>query len=475
MLNVSTLEYTCGLAEQLKEAGVGIRAIAYTPMASVVMAAYPTSSVYEQQLKTKPDLKLEEILHSVTKNDVVESEHSGAVAKLSDQLASYVKVHISNARNEVRPVVTEYAEKVLNRIQTFKYDDPAGGFKISKVYIPEPLLTDSFLDDLRCHKGRQAFDIQSGIDLGTCTDEELVQNLFTGHNSTDAAIREWLMSFDNSLLRKVWTGFFNNNGPLANVKYNFNYEENLNASLAIYLYSRKFTNNVKSVPGMNSIAYNSALANLESYAGAIICGYISELNLATTSERLILSISSYSKSAIVYGPVYDKFLNEGGSANTILGMLVDNISATTLVGVRAVTDKANLAWNRYITLSNYNNKKNRAELLRSIYISEYVSQLDSLSEFEKEYHAKNPGFADVSFKLTKDYINTLTEAELEDINAVSMKAIACIRFKYTQAYQILCDMEEAMKANPDLDPREAATIAVINLVTDYVSMQLQRF
>ena len=475
MLNESTLRYTCSLAEQLKEAGTGIRAIAYTPLAKLVMAAFPTSSVYETAIKSKPDLKLEEVIYAATNNAVVDSEHSSEVFKLSEQVASAVKNHISTARNTVRPAVSAYAEAVLNRIQSFKYDDPASGFNVTKIYIPEPLLTDSLLDDLRVHKGRERTELNTGINLGGCSDEELVTNLFTGHGSVDNAIREWLLSFDNALLRKVWSSFFSVPGTVSNSWYSINYEEQLNSALIMYLYARKFTNNVKSVPGMNSIAYNNALSLIENFAGAVIYGFLTELNLATSSERVVISMSGYSKSVVVYGPIYDKYLAEGGSVNVILGMLVYNIQATSLQGIKAVTDKALQAWSRYITLSNYNNKKNRAELLRSIYTSEYVSQLDSLSEFEKEYHAKNPNFADYSFKMTKDYISSLGEEQLENINAVALKVIAGIRFNYTQAYQILTDMEEAMKANPNLDPREAATVAVINLVTDYVSGQLQRF
>ena len=74
----------------------------------------------------------------------------------------------------------------------------------------------------------------------------------------------------------------------------------------------------------------------------------------------------------------------------------------------------------------------------------------------------------------KDKVEQMTEEQLEEVSTNALYIVGAIRFSYTNSYNILFDMEEAMKANPNLDPREAATIAVINQITDYVSSQIRR-
>ncbi|MGC3004572.1 hypothetical protein ACPF8X_40900, partial [Streptomyces sp. G35A] len=310
--------------------------------------------------------------------------------------------------------------------------------------------------------------------VGNATDEELTSYLFTGHNSVDKEIRTWLAYIDANMLREVWNDYFATSSTVTVSYDTIDYSRSIAKSLILYLFCRKLSTTPASIEGMTPLVYNTKLTNIEYYAGAVVCSRLRELELACRTDRLVLAAAPTAKSIQVCGTVYDKYLEEGGSVEVILGLLTGGIPASSLEGVKQSSAKAMDAWNRYVSLVNYNNKKGRAEILRGIYSSEFVNQLSDISELEKEYHQAHPGYADVSLKHTKDYLGGLTEDQLEDFASNALYIIAKLRFGYTQAYQILCDIEAAMKANPNLDPREAATIATINLVSDYVSAQLQR-
>lgn len=476
MLNQGTLEYVYDISQQLRKAGVGIRPIPFTPVAAVVSAANPVQTdSFINELKNNNRTAIIDGITGVTRNSDLMSPHTAAVASLSQQLADNVTRHVAIARNEVKPAVVAYAEAVSTRMESFRHADPAEGFSISKVYIPEPLLTESLLDDLKIHKGNSIPSLNETLPVGPASDEELVSNLFTGAGSVDEEIRKWVLTVDIEFLRKIWNGYFNSTSVPINIVYGTAYNDVLNGALAVYLYSRKLTNNPASIEGMSHLNYKSRVSALEYYAGAVICQYLNELDIAARTERLVLESSSIGKKMCVYGPVMDRYMETGGSTEVLLGMMVGNITAISLQAIANISDKACEAWNRYITLSNYSNKKNRSSMLRTIYTSEFVTQMSDLGAFEKEYHDRHPHAADVAYKRAKDYIESLSEEELDNVASIAMVVIAKYRFGYTNAHQILCDIEAAMKANPNLDPREAATIAVINLVSDYVSAQLQRF
>lgn len=475
MLTEQTVGYVYDLAEQLNAAGTRIQVIANTPLANVVAESSPSfGTAFSQKIQNNAKEVVVSTITGVTRNADIMSPHTAAVSALSTQLAENVTRHISVARSIVSPIVQNYASDVIKAIEAYRHLDPAEGFKIDKVYIPEPLLTESLLADLVPHREARVVDLRDSIRIGGVSDEDLVANLFTGSASVDNAIKEWVSSFDVSILRKTWDRYFLSGTIDSNLIYSGEYSEILNSALALYLYTRRLMNNPVAVEGMTTLVYNTKLSVLEQYAGALVCNYLREMEYACRVERLVMEFVPSYKRMVVCGTVFDKYMQEGGSVDVLMGMLTEGISATSLQGVKEISEKALAGWNRYITLSNYQAKKNRAEILRVAYRNTFVNAFADLDVFEKEYNDAHPGHADVAIKRMRDYLDSLTEEQLENVNSISMKLIADFRFSYTQAYQILCDIEAALQANKDLDPREAATIALINLVTDYVSAQLQR-
>lgn len=473
MLTNSTVSYMYDLADQLNKAGVGIVAVPFTPIGNLVTAATPAMCDYSKKEIQKTQGRITEAISGVTRSDTEFSAHTAAANSLSDQLAENVKRHISVARSVVKPAVISYADAVGTRFQSFQASDPISSFTLEKVYIPEPLLTESLLDDLKIHRGNRITDFPESLRAGPRTTEELTALLFTGLSSVDEEIRTWLSSTDMSVIQLTWDAMFSGLADSQGL-YKLKSGDRLSSALAAYLFSRKLTNAPVTVEGMTVAGYNTRVTAIEYYAGALVCEQLTELNQAARTERLILSSSAYGKNVVVYGPVFDKYMEEGGSTEVLFGMLCGGLPGNSLTGVKAVSEKAMTEWNRFITLSNYQNKRDRHELLRTIYASEFVNQLNEPDEFEKEYLSKNPNHADTSVKRTRDYLKELTEEQLEDIGTVALIVIAKYRFGYTNAYQILSDIVHALNANPNLDPREAATIAAINYITDYACAQLQR-
>lgn len=473
MLTESTLEYTSGIASRLNEAGVKLEATAYSPLSMLVSDASPSiDSFMPGKLITSGEkFNYKDVIVKSSANNNDMSLHSSRVMQISDTIADAVKEHLSFARSVVAPAVTSYAKAIEERVSSFTYNDPTSDFEVNKVYIPEPLLNQSVLEDINIHRNKEVYVCKEGLNGSPLSEEEIYAKLFTGLKSVDEDIRKWLGTFDASLVTKVWNAYFCSAVP-SSINLGSGYQDTLNSSLLLYFFSRKASTDIVQVSGMSNLTYDNIIKGIEQFAACHVLSSLKELDYSAKAERLILN--SYKKCVTVYGPVYDKFMQEGGSIESILGQIVSGQGASTLEAIKASADNNSKAWNRYITLSNYNNKKNKAELLRSIYTSEYVNQLNDLDTREKEYHDKHPGFADLSYKQMKDKVEQMTEEQLEEVSTNALYIVGAIRFSYTNSYDILFDMEEAMKANPNLDPREAATIAVINQITDYVSSQIRR-
>jgi hypothetical protein len=75
-------------------------------------------------------------------------------------------------------------------------------------------------------------------------------------------------------------------------------------------------------------------------------------------------------------------------------------------------------------------------------------------------------------KLLESEIDKLSIKDMDDYIGVSLKAIAKCRFFYTSSYNILDDINKIGMVNQEVDVREAALLATINYITDYLTNQL---
>ena len=102
--------------------------------------------------------------------------------------------------------------------------------------------------------------------------------------------------------------------------------------------------------------------------------------------------------------------------------------------------------------------------------------MKELTDVEREYAGVNiDGYKSEVMKNLEKGLSKIKISVLDDgfeIYKVARKLVCKARFFFTSANRILGDIEEYSRSNDKIDPQEAALMATIDYVADYVAEQL---
>jgi hypothetical protein len=245
----------------------------------------------------------------------------------------------------------------------------------------------------------------------------------------------------------------------------------LDAVLFTLLTARNLIQRVEDVEAdMTLSAYRDVMEDFISYSSACICEYIRRFDLATKNNVILLSRSN--KAALVNGEIFREWLNEGGCVETILGTILSDTPITTKNLINESRDKLLDKWNSYCHLAKMSAISEEHVRFRLFITNEFLRSLDSLTDDEVEYSKKNVSYLETASKLAAELIDDGKHIYSLEPYCLALKLMAKCRFFYTSAYCILKDIHEAGEVNPDIDVREAALMAVINYLGDYLFEQM---
>lgn len=402
------------------------------------------------------------------------TQHSLQVDALVDDIASIVQTHISHTRNVVRPLVAELAQAIESVVFNEKTFDAADSTTIITLRVPAVLSDASFLDTIKPFEGKALLIPDTGLSLGPVSKEELDALMTTGHDRTDAMIVEWLSHLPESFALDIWSTFFcastasalDMRGQSVN---RLNPFERADVALTILLMARKLEGTPQS-NGMTLAKYNTTCAQYVEYASCMLSQCLRTIAMHTSAGRLVIEKDSAKLIIKVNGNLYGQWLNNGGSTNVILGVLIDDNAGSTIGQIDEKRDVFERQWQSYKTIYATRMANGKFDRVRAHTLNRFIAMFAEAPADEKQIVG---GKAEAMLEEARKTIEESLSADaFKDPFDVALRLIAGIRFGYTSAYQILSDIVQANKINPDVDVREAALIAAINYVSDYVAYQI---
>lgn len=406
-------------------------------------------------------------------------EMDGYVADISKAVVS----HIAFAKNVVKPLVEEFSQKYEQACEAIKPADASSAFEIVTLRLPELLKDESFLDTLTPFKDKSILTPDLPLSLSPKTSEELQELIMIGNERMDRLVLEWLSQKPENFLTSVWNSFFTREQVSAgtNRVWNLISQEDLrlvnafdkaDISLAIFLFTRKITSQIQEDSGLSLSAYKNICLQYSDYAGATIVDALKKIDLFIRNKVLVIEQNEVQKYTKLNGEIYGAWLESGGSPEVILGMLSTGLNLTSTSLIDNKKDDLIRQWNSYVTFFRTNESNQLFMRQRAVVENLFMQMLTTPTEEEKEYFAKNTAYFDNMVKTMREAILLLSAKDLMDQSSLGLLFIAKIRFSYTCAFQILSDIVEAHRVNPNVDVREAALLSVINYMADYVSDQL---
>jgi hypothetical protein len=102
----------------------------------------------------------------------------------------------------------------------------------------------------------------------------------------------------------------------------------------------------------------------------------------------------------------------------------------------------------------------------------FYEGLKDLTNIEKQYSREVGGYKETVLKYFREAVNHLKVKDLDHLEHECMEIITRSRFYFTDAEMVLGYMEQAAALNPSIQPSEAALLAVVEYVADYLTDQM---
>lgn len=418
------------------------------------------------------------LLESATVGSPTElSEHSKAQDAIITDLSKAVQAHISFAKSVVKPHVMNYGDQLKHYLENFAPKSALAEFNIDILDIPVVLKDESFIDSLSAYKGKESLTPDLKFRLGEKTQDELLQLVCVGHERTDQQILEWLSTLSPDFLGNVWASLFTTLEAKELISFHgltvLNVFDKINYDLAVYLLSRKLYDQVEDTTDNTSLsAYKNTATQYRDYAGAALVEDLRKILMLTTTRMLILEANPMKKTVRVNGAVYRPWLESGGSPEVILGVLISGRTGFSQGVIDERKEDYLKEWSSYTTFQTIRENENGFKYFKEYLVNAFNASLQDLSADESEFISKNPGYYSIVQQRLAAEIDQMRPDDMAVCYDVALKIVAKCRFYYTSAYNILSDINEAGKINPDVDVREAALLAVINYISDYLADQI---
>lgn len=485
MIKSST--YMLSLATASALTGMGKTAV---PQNNTVLQELVRLSLPSQDMVIDSDQSLESFGHllegSTTGTLELPTDHDNYLDGLIHDLSKLVNQHINTAKNIVKPVVIDFAEKLQHFSQDFdkrSAENSLGQYEIVEKCVPDILRDESFIDTLVRYDGKSLLtpDDNARLRCAVKTKEELAELISTGTARFDKLLAGWLAEMPSEFLVQVWNSFFTTCSTHYTLTYTtvsgLNVYDRIDASLAIYLMANKIYDDVQEqTDAVDLNTYRDYVSQIREFAAVQLTFSLKKANLNNIGK--IIVIDSNDRRIIVNSDVYrDWIANRNGKPEIILGSF---ISQNTFSGVPALseaslTEKSDQFLKTYESYRTYyivSENNHKFEATKGFINTEVLQGLAQQVDIEKAYALKNPNYVESINQLLLEQLSLLKKSDLDDPHALSRIFIGKVRFYYTSAYEIFETMVEAAKANPDIDPREAALLAAINYLADYISDQI---
>lgn len=403
-------------------------------------------------------------LDPVNEGDVRISEHSRIQDYLVHQLAGAVRNQIHFARTVVSPAVSEFAE----RLQTYLSEMTPNqllGIEIVQRQAPLPLMNTSLQDEIARYTEVSFGDLPTMRGLPADVDGDFLRNLLeTGSKTLDEDIQVWAAGLGEDSLYEAWS--FLRDGGVGLRSYVTNSRSGENGALLIWLMATKLFDNPPEGVATPLHLYNTDLGIIRDQMGAILFGVVRRL--AREIEDGVLVDAVEGKTVFVNSIVYAVFIEKGGDNDALFGNLALSRPHTRLESILEAQPQLIQSWQRQVAIlksteeqTRYNNTLRYA---RSIFQSMY-------NDLPAEQRARLPQVS----RLLELFDETLRKATIEstkDLHSFGLELLGDSIFCLSDAKEILQGIDKAVKANPGLEPREAASLAQMDYTNSWLAKQL---
>lgn len=476
MIRTDTVYSVLPLAGKLQRNNIGLSPMGSTPLAALVNACHSPLSFQTPSLD--PELALQNLperLNQLSMERGIDGvvNHDEVMREIVDQVATTVAASIDRARNVVSPKIKEVLEQVTARMEADVVSDlmPVAVIPdFHKAIWDSPILAGM----VEKFSGIPIETVSLGFSTPSKTEDEVMDLLKTGSERFDAEIQEFVRELTPAHVHNLYQTFFAGEGvtqqSLSDV-INI-YTSQRDNILVIYLLAHRLYHDVPegSILNVSLNVYRERMVTLMAQAARSVAGASAMRLRDVQQKKLIIRYPAEGidravpgQTAItVNGAVYNEWLNEGGSIEILLGSYVTEKEQ----GYRSLLENAEFytqAWERNQRL--FTMHLNAQAYSRVVSAFRFVMSTQ-ISNLGPDDHPA--GKALLQEKLTQ-VLGNVKEKDTKDIQLLARKVVCRVLFAHTDAEKILDRVDQYANSNPGIDIREAALLAVVDIICEWVS------
>lgn len=382
--------------------------------------------------------------------------------------------HIQYARSVVYSRVEALNDAVVSAVSNTPAKNAEDFFKVNFYQIADVFRSSLIEEEV------MGFDAATGkfaqiINFGEAFNEfDYLSYVATGDSTMDAMIASWAGAVG---IDRV-TGYVRNHTD--SLEYTLSETQLLDYHLANYLFYRALSIKQDLATNLGLVQLVSKSADNRDYHARQLRGNIDQYDLLIRQGYILGRDTqtgfSYMGNAqynvIIYDESFQKACQQGATLEHIFGFIAKNNSASLTVDqLLKEGPKCADTWNSVRTLYGMYVQSNLSSTIRMAFKLSLPNVLDAnLSEDETIYYESHPGFKQMSIDLSNQYLDSLADNEL-NIPKVSLKIIAAICYRHSNAYELLNGMIGMVEADAKVTMQDAALYAQVHYLTDFMLEQ----
>lgn len=417
--------------ERLAGANVCITAKPNTPLHTLMEASYQTDA---------GDIVAHKDAMGINRHDAIQD----SIIKLGVET---IQGSVYRARNVVRPIVNDIYDEVQRTIE-----QEAKGmltYTISQVGLPAVFASSSLASLVEDFSSSTPFDAPIPRDLSpVLTPEELQKYTKMRVASIDEPMTE-IHTKNPGLLSELFSDVFRTN--------EWRWIDDPAAVVTSYVMVRGLLSNITEWDDSGSTGLKNHLMSLVGYFGKKV--YLILARNEANFKRGTVLTGCVDKVITVNPETYTKWLSEGGSAEVLIGAVLDgkmNASATELNGK---TDTYLKAYNHHQTMVKGSVADAKRTIIGRIVNNHMVRLINETEAFKKNA-------SDYMVRYRK--VCTTSVLNTNESYAYILQVVCNTLYENTDAYRILSGIDELTTNDETLDARQAATVVIHAMVTEWL-------
>lgn len=459
--------------------------ITLTPKTGTLMSSLCTST-YKVLSSTNDYLVKDEIPNmivsgstgfEVTKAGVKEYELSEHDSYIDNYIADLIRLstgYINFAKEVVNKEVTRFTDELTTALSSYRYLSAEELFDVRYFKLHEVFTDDLLINEIADYKDSTRLRKIETLNLKELSTEEvdISKYLLVGDSEVDRYIVSWIDSAGSNILKGYILNSINENSLSTEVLLDY--------TLANYLFYRNLTNSTNINTGDSLASLLSKSSSNRDTFGVKLCTALELYSKDIRNGRILSSSSdtnfSYHSgkqiSIVVYEENFSKLVEAGGSIEVIFGYLSSS-NCNTDIRVDNLIENIEgyvTSWNNMRNLYLISINNSRLDTFKSIASITFNSTLtrEIEDESEKEYVLSCNGYVDTTKELANKYIDRLKLSDIDYIDSIALDLVAKIRYRYTNAYDLLRSMSELLKLDDKITPDEAALYSIVWYLTDFL-------